>query len=403
MKKIASKHDMACLLHEKPFAGINGSGKHNNWSLSTDTGDNLLEPGETPYENAQFLLFLVAVIKAVDEYQDLLRISATSAGNDRRLGGNEAPPAIISMFIGDDLAEVLNSIEKGKGHTENERTAMEIGVSHLPRFVRDATDRNRTSPFAFTGNKFEFRMPGSYTSIAGVNTTLNTVVAESLRQFADELEKSNNFNADLHELIAKTIKAHKRIIFNGNNYSKEWLLEAEKRGLCNYSNSVQAFAHYLDKKNVELYERHGIYSEAEMISRNEVHFDKYCKILNIEALTLIEMLQKDIIPSSIEYQTTLAKAIHKKNKVDVSSMVEKELLETVSVLTNKLVDDLKKLEISLGEKDKIPDGLESAEFYRNIIFTQMEEMRECVDKLETLVDSELWRYPSYGEMLYSVK
>lgn len=402
MKKIASKHNMACLLHEKPFAAINGSGKHNNWSMATDTGVNLLEPGDTPHENAQFLLFLVAVIKAVDEHQDLLRICASGAGNDHRLGGNEAPPAIISMFIGQDLAEILYSIEFGEGHLNNKKKTMEIGVHNLPRFFRDSTDRNRTSPFAFTGNKFEFRMPGSYASIAGINTTLNTIVAESLCQFADELENSKTFNSDLDKLIQETIKKHRRIIFNGNSYLEEWVTEAEKRGLCNYSNSVEAFSHYLDEKNIELYEKHGIYSASEMHSRNEVHFDKYCKIVHIEALTMIEMIQKGIIPSTIEYQTKIAKAVIKKDKVSIDSSMEKALLERVSKLANKLDMELKTLEKSLNSKDGITNILELARFYRNTILMKMQDLRTIVDELETLVDASLWRYPSYGDMLYSV-
>ena len=297
MKTVARKHDLACILHEKPFANLNGSGKHNNWSLSTDTGVNLLEPGKSPYENAQFILFLVAVIKAVDENQDLLRISVASAGNDHRLGSNEAPPAIISIFLGEELEEILESMATGNKYKAKEKSRMELGVTTLPKFTRDSTDRNRTSPFAFTGNKFEFRMPGSTLSVAGPNTVINTIVAESLRQFADTLENAENFDEALNKLVVSTYKKHKRIIYNGNNYSKEWVEEAERRGLLNLVSSADSIPLYASKKNVELFVRHKVFSEKELVSRTEILLENYCKTINIEALTMNRIVKKDIFPA----------------------------------------------------------------------------------------------------------
>ena len=306
MKSIANKHGLACILHEKPFAGVNGSGKHNNWSISTDTGANLLEPGETPFENAQFLLFLLAVVKAVDDYQDLIRLSVVGAGNDHRLGANEAPPAIVSVFLGDELTEILSALEAGTDYHTKEKHQMEIGVTALPHFPKDTTDRNRTSPFAFTGNKFEFRMLGSSLSISGPNFTLNTIVAETLRIFADQLEQSDNFTKDLGILVKKTIKDHKRIVFNGNNYSDDWVEEAEKRGLSNLKTTVDALPTFISPKNVALFTTHGVLSEIEIRSRYEILLESYCKTLHIEALTMIDMVKKDIIPASISYQNDLA-------------------------------------------------------------------------------------------------
>lgn len=307
MKSIANKHGLACLLHEKPFAGVNGSGKHNNWSISTDTGVNLLEPGDTPSENAQFLLFLTAVIKAVDDYQDLLRVSVASAGNDHRLGANEAPPAIVSIFLGDELTEILKSIENDTSYIDKEKSPMEIGVRVLPKFFKDTTDRNRTSPFAFTGNKFEFRMLGSAFSIAGPNIVLNTIVAEELRQFADILENSSNFDEDLNTLIKNTIKAHNKIIFNGNNYSNDWVKEAEKRGLLNLKTTPDALPSFVNSKNVELFTKHHVLSETELYSRYEILLENYSKTIHIEALTMIDLVKKEIIPAVLGYQGEIAR------------------------------------------------------------------------------------------------
>lgn len=402
MKSIAVKHGLACLLHEKPFAGMNGSGKHNNWSLSTDTGVNLLEPGETPYENAQFLLFLVAVIKAVDEYQDLLRVSVASAGNDHRLGGNEAPPAIISMFVGDELAEILEVIEKGKIYKGQEHEEMEIGATVLPHFPKDTTDRNRTSPFAFTGNKFEFRMVGSTFSIAGPNFVLNTIIAEVLEGFADSLEKSKDFKKDLNVLIKKTIKEHKRIVFNGNNYSEEWVKEAKKRGLSNLKTTVDALPTFIDPKSIKLFTKHHVLEETEMYSRYEIVLEEYQKTLRIEALTLVDVVQKEIIPASVEYQNKLAKLlVSKKELAGIDSTLEETLLKKISSVSGCLVKRLEELENSLIEP-KEENVYEIAKFYRDVVAKNTAEVRLAIDELETLVGKRYWNLPTYAELLYSV-
>ncbi|MCL1958693.1 MAG: glutamine synthetase III, partial [Spirochaetes bacterium] len=335
MKSIANKHGLACLLHEKPFAGINGSGKHNNWSISTDTGINLLKPGKTPYENAQFLLFLVTVIKAVDEYQDLLRVSTASAGNDHRLGANEAPPAIVSVFLGEELTEILEAIESGANYKGKEKRHMEIGVTALPHFPKDSTDRNRTSPFAFTGNKFEFRMLGSSFSIAGPNIVLNTVIAEILREFADHLEKAKDFNSELAALIKNTFHEHKRIIFNGNNYSDEWVTEAEKRGLSNHKTTVEALPEFISPKSIELFTKHHVFTEAEIRSRYEILMEAYCKTIHIEALTMVDMVKSEIIPACIDYQNDLAKLLQRKKACsasagDFDASLEEQLLGNIA-------------------------------------------------------------------------
>jgi glutamine synthetase len=405
MKSIASKHGLACLLHEKPFAGINGSGKHNNWSISTDTGINLLNPGETPNDNAQFLLFLVAVIKAVDDYQDILRVSVASAANDHRLGANEAPPAIVSIFLGEELTEILEAIDSGKGYKNKEKQAMEIGVSVLPHFPKDTTDRNRTSPFAFTGNKFEFRMVGSTFSIAGPNFALNTIVAEVLRQFADELEKSKNFKADLAALIKKTVSEHKRIIFNGNNYAEEWVVEAEKRGLSNLKTTVDALPEFISKKNIELFEKHHVLSETEIHSRYEILLEAYCKTLNIEALTMVDMVKGAIIPASVDYQRELIDLLRQKktafgDNIDIS--LEEHLLNSITKLSGSLLKKLSALEDAILESREEREILAQAGFYRDRIFTAMSELRLIVDELETLVARKHWPFPTYGEILYSV-
>ena len=405
MRKVAAKHGMVCLLHEKPFAGVNGSGKHNNWSISTNTGKNLLDPGATPEQNAQFLLFLCAIIKAVDEYQDLLRISVASAGNDHRLGANEAPPAIISIFLGDELSAILDSIEKGVPYGKRKKEKMQIGVTVLPEFNKDATDRNRTSPFAFTGNKFEFRMLGSSESIACANVFLNTVVAEELSQFADALENAKDFNGELHELILKTIKEHKRIIFNGNGYDDSWVKEAEKRGLYNLKSTPEALAHILDKKNVEVFEKFGVYSKVELSSRYEIHNENYSKIINIEAETMLEMAKKDILPAASKFASKLAETISLKKTVcaECDASYEADMLKKVSALTTSIYAKAGQLESDTLEAKKISDAAKAAFFYREHVFASMNALRAVVDELEVIAPKELWPFPSYGDLLFSVK
>ena len=405
MQKVAKKHDMVCLLHEKPFAGVNGSGKHNNWSISTDTGVNLLEPGETPYENAQFLLFLCAVIKAVDEYQDMLRISVASAGNDHRLGANEAPPAIVSMFLGSDLSDILETIEDDREYDAKERDIMRIGVHTLPKFPKDTTDRNRTSPFAFTGNKFEFRMLGSASSISCANTVLNTTVAEELKQFADELEGAEDFEGALHDLIKKTIKEHKRIIFNGDGYDESWVAEAEKRGLSNLKTTPDALTHMLDKKNVDLFTSHKVFTLEEFAARHEVRLENYCKIINIEALTMLDMVRKDILPAMSGYSAQLGDAVAKKIAVlpDADCSYEKDSLKMLTALIGAAHRTVKKLEQDLLTSKSVDDMVELAEFYKSTILDDMRELRIAVDEMETVSSAEAWPYPSYGELLFGVR
>ena len=403
MKSIANKHGLACLLHEKPFAGVNGSGKHNNWSIQTDTGTNLLEPGETPSENAQFLLFLVAVIKAVDEYQDLLRVSVASAGNDHRLGANEAPPAIVSMFLGDELTEILEAIENGTDYHDKEKYQMEIGATVLPHFPKDTTDRNRTSPFAFTGNKFEYRMLGSTFSIAGPNFVLNTIVAEILCGFADSLEKSNNFTQDLATLIKNTIKKHKRIIFNGNNYSDEWVKEADKRGLSNLKTTVDALPTFILPKNVAVFTKHHVLTESEIDSRYEITLENYQKTIHIEALTMIDIVKKEIIPASIGYQNELASLLKRKKTIgEFESTLEEQLLKKISLLSTCMFEKLESLENSLLQTKSNDDCLALAKFYRDVVFNNMSELRLLVDELETVIAKKYWSLPTYAELLYSV-
>lgn len=403
LKSIANKHGLTCLLHEKPFAGVNGSGKHNNWSISTDTGVNLLEPGDTPYENAQFLLFLVAVIKAVDEYQDLLRVSVASAGNDHRLGANEAPPAIVSMFLGEELTKILEAIENGTDYHGEEKHQMEIGVTVLPHFPKDTTDRNRTSPFAFTGNKFEFRMLGSAFSIAGPNIVLNTAVAEVLREFADILEASEDFKGDLTKLIKKTIREHKRIIFNGNNYSDEWVQEAKKRGLSNLKTTVDALPAFISPKSIELFTRHHVFTEAEIRSRYEILLENYTKTLNIEALTMIDMVKKGIIPACISYQNEVMQLLNSKKAYDgYDCTLEEKLIGKLAGLSARLIKKLESLENDLLDAKSQGDALNLARFYRDRVFVSMSELRLVVDELETVVAKKYWPYPTYAEILYSV-
>ena len=404
MKKIASRHGLVCLLHEKPFAGVNGSGKHNNWSMCTDTGYNLLEPGKSPYENAQFLLFLCAVIKAVDEYQDLLRLSVASAGNDYRLGGNEAPPAIVSMFLGDELTEILEAIESKSSYSKREKVEMQIGVDVLPHFPKDTTDRNRTSPFAFTGNKFEFRMPGSTFSIAGPNMVLNTIVAEELSQFADLLEQASDFTAALNMLIRRTIREHKRIIFNGNNYTDEWVEEAERRGLLNLRTTPEALPLFAAEKNVRLFAKHCIFTETEIRSRMEILLDNYIKTIQIESLTMVELVKKEILPAIIAYTRELsAAALDKRSlsaEIDIS--VELDTVRRLSSLAACIKADAEKLESALVEVRTHPTAAEQASFCRATVFVAMQELRTVVDEAETLVSAKHWPFPTYGELLYGI-
>ena len=403
MKKIAGKYGLSCLLHEKPFAGINGSGKHNNWSISTNTGANLLEPGDSPSENAQFLLFLAAVIKAVDDYQDLLRVSVSTAGNDHRLGANEAPPAIVSVFLGDELTAILEAIENGKAYDPKAKTEMEIGVHVLPRFPKDTTDRNRTSPFAFTGNKFEFRMLGSAQSISDPNMILNTIIAEELAQFAHILEGAEDFTKALNDLIKETISNHKRIIFNGNNYSEEWITEAESRGLLNLRSAVEALPYFISQKNVDLFTKHKIFTESEIHSRYEVLMETYYKTINIEALTMLDMVSKDILPAAVSYMKDLSETAVAKKALspDLNCDLESSLLSHLSSLSGSLYKSAKKLEEDLlGVTGDTAE--EQGKYYRDVIFADMQELRGFGDEIEALVGEKYLSYPTYGELLFSV-
>lgn len=404
MKKIAIKHGLICILHEKPFAGVNGSGKHNNWSMSTNTGANLLEPGKTPAENAQFLLFLSAVIKGVDEYQDLLRISAASAANDHRLGANEAPPAIVSMFLGTELTAILDAIENDKLYSSDSKKVMELGVDVLPNFPMDSTDRNRTSPFAFTGNKFEFRMLGSAFSISGPNVVLNTVVAEELSQFAEELENATDFKAALNALIKKTIKAHKRIISNGNNYSEEWPIEAANRGLLNLKTTPEALPYFIAPKNIALYKKHNVFTETEVHSQYEIQLENYSKTIYIEALTMVDMVKKDIIPSVASYIKELAETANaaKTLSADINCEFEIAMVSKLSTLTNLLYKKVNVLDDSVIKAKDIEDALELAQFYNETVFMAMQELRAIADEIETLVGEKYWPYPTYGALLFNI-
>ena len=402
MKKVARRHGLICLLHEKPFEGVNGSGKHNNWSIATDSGENLFSPGTTPMENAQFLLFLTAVIKAVDDHQDLLRAIVASAGNDHRLGANEAPPAIMSIYVGDELEAILKAIKDGKPYTGNGSKKMSIGVDVLPAIPKDSTDRNRTSPFAFTGNRFEFRSVGSNLSISGPNTILNAILADSLSKFADELEKAENFDKELQNLIKREITAHWRILFNGNGYGEEWIKEAEKRGLKNFRTTPDAMAHYLDKKNIELFKQTGIYSEVEMKSHYDVKLEKYCQILNIEVGTMIEMVNKDIEPSALNFLNKLTDT-YSKMPADLPFEYGKKQIKKVSALLNELEQKKQKLDelhIQAQEKTEL---MEKAQNYAKKILPAMEDLRSSGDLLEELLGQEYKPYPSYEDLLFSVQ
>ena len=405
MKTIAQKHGMACLLHEKPFAGVNGSGKHNNWSLSTDTGMNLLEPGDTPAENAQFLTFLVAVIKAVDDYQDLLRVSVASAGNDHRLGANEAPPAVVSIFLGEELQGVLDAIESGKVYEGMKHVDMEIGVSALPHFKKDTTDRNRTSPFAFTGNKFEFRMLGSSLSIAGPNIVLNTIVAQALDDFATRLEKASDFKAELNALIKEEIIKHKRIIFNGNGYDDEWIAEAEKRGLSNLKSTVDALPEFVSDKSIAVFTKYNVFTETELHSRYEILLENYYKTINIEALTMIDMVKKGIFQSVLKYQEELSKVMATKKSLGAQfdTTMESSLLEKISNISAAIYNNLSSLEEAVDDvKNHASTALEEARYYRDVIFERMNALRVYVDQAEVIVGKDYWTYPTYEDMLYSI-
>lgn len=404
MKIVAQNHGLCCLLHEKPFEGVNGSGKHNNWSLSTDTGVNLLEPGNSPFENAQFLLFLCAVLKGVDEYQDLLRASVASAGNDQRLGSSEAPPAIISIYLGNELTDILSAIENGIKYGGKTQTSLEIGVHTLPKFQKDNTDRNRTSPFAFTGNKFEFRMVGSNLSIACPNIMLNTIVAEELSQFADILENCTNFNDTLNKLIAKTIKEHKRIIFNGNNYSEEWIKEAEKRGLYNLKTSTDAIPHLIDKKNIDLFKKHRVYTTAEIKSRHDILLQNYCRVLYVEAKVMLDMSKKQIIPAVTKYIKNLSETATSKKQIspNIDCSLEIKLVTLLSRLSSQLYDKVVALEDTISKIHDYPDPSKRSIFYRDNVTPIMKEIRSIADKIEENTDKEIWPYPTYSDILYSV-
>ena len=409
MKKVAARHGMECLLHEKPFAGVNGSGKHNNWSLGTDTGINLLSPGETPYENAQFLLFLCAVIQAVDDYQDLLRLSVATAGNDHRLGANEAPPAIISVFLGDELTAILDAIKNDTPYQGTQEVKMKLGVHALPRFSRDTTDRNRTSPFAFTGNKFEFRSLGSSNSIACCNIMLNSAVAESLRQYADELEKDvaegKDFETSLHDLIKRVITEHERILFDGNGYGEEWVKEAtEVRGLSNLRTTADAMPHLLDKKNMDMLKRHKVFTESEMHSRCEIMLENYVKTVNIEGLTMVDMVRKNYLPAIERYLFRLAQTTSLMREVSSNVKCEYEVstMERLSELTDSILESVKALEEALSEFKTLENVFRSSEFVRDVMLPRMDTLRKYVDEAEMLTSQRDWPFPSYGQLLFSV-
>ncbi len=406
MQKVAAKHGLVCLLHEKPFAGVNGSGKHNNWSMATNTGINLLAPGATPYENAQFLLFLCAVIKAVDDYQDLLRISVATAGNDHRLGANEAPPAVVSMFLGDELTEVLEAIETGNPYKGAAKTQLKLGVDVLPKFNRDTTDRNRTSPFAFTGNKFEFRMLGSSNSIACANIMLNAAVAESLKVYADRLEGVADFETALHEMIKKTIKDHKRIIFNGNGYDEAWIKEAtEQRGLCNYRTTPDCIPHVLDKKNVDMLVGHKVFTEAELKSRCEIQLENYCKTVVIEANTMVNMAKTLIAPAVEAYAADVAKAVAAKRLVDANlpCKYESKLIKNLSALTDRIASCIEELEMALQELHEAKDVVDEANAIRDNVLEKMNALRIACDEAELLTAKKYWPFPTYSDLLFGVK
>ena len=402
MKKVALRHGLVCLLHEKPFAGVNGSGKHNNWSISANDGQNLLDPGSNPKENIQFLTFLAAILKAVDDYADLLRLSVASAGNDHRLGANEAPPAIISVFVGSELQQIIDALETGKMIKKNEKQEFVIGVEALPNFPKDTTDRNRTSPFAFTGNKFEFRSLGSSENIACTNCILNTIVADSLKKFADRLEKADNFAEELNSLLVETIKEHKRIIFNGNGYDSSWLEEAARRGLPNYPSTVDAVPHYTDEKNVQMFEMFKVYTRTELQSRTEIALENYSKVINIEALTMLEMAKKQILPAGLEFAKSLSEAVAVKNESGIDASLEKKLANRVTALNIGISDAIDELDAKLIGAGSAGGVQDTAVYYRRVVFASMQSLRAVADELETITPEKLWPFPTYGDLLFRV-
>ena len=402
LKKVAARHGLVCLLHEKPFAGVNGSGKHDNWSLATDTGENLLKPGSTPSQNAQFLLFLAAFIKGVDEYQEMLRCCVSYPGNDHRLGGNEAPPAIISIFLGDELTAILDAIIQGTEYVDITKKKLTIGVDTLPEIPQDTTDRNRTSPLAFTGNKFEFRMLGSSQSIASPNTVLNTIMAEELGQFADILEQAEDFNAALQALLHNTFKAHQRIIFNGNGYDESWAEEAKRRGLSNRRDTVDSMPAYIDAKNISLFTKHDVFSEAEMRARYGIHLENYCKITAIEANTLLTMIRRSIFPAVSRYTGELAETVQRKKALYLDCAAETELLQQLSGLNNELYDTARAMDKALEEAPASEGDIESARYYRDVVYALEYKASHLVNTLETYTSAEFWPYPTYADILFSV-
>ncbi|MBQ3918167.1 MAG: glutamine synthetase type III, partial [Oscillospiraceae bacterium] len=402
MKKLALKHGLVCLLHEKPFAGVNGSGKHNNWSMNTNFGENLLDPGDSPKDNIQFLTFLIAIIKAVDEYADLLRLSVASASNDHRLGANEAPPAIISIFMGSEIQQILDALETGEMIKSNESQEFVIGVEALPNFPKDNTDRNRTSPFAFTGNKFEFRSLGSSDTISCTNTILNTIVANSLREFADRLEGSTDFKKDLNTVLCETLKKHKRVIFNGNGYDASWVEEAARRGLPNYVSTVDAMPHYTDDKNVKLFESFRVYSRTELQARTDALLENYSRTINIEALTMLDMAKKQILPTGIRYASELAKAVNEKKAAGIDASLEIKLASRVSEICSSLDDAVNELDSLVIAACDIKDILGSARYYRDTIFSSMQSLRAVADELEMNVPEDMWPFPTYGDLMFRV-
>ena len=404
LKTVAERHGLVCLLHEKPFAGVNGSGKHDNWSLQTDTGENLLKPGKTPSQNAQFLLFLAAFIKGADEYQDMLRCCVAYPGNDRRLGGNEAPPAIVSVFLGDELTAILDSIIQGTEYVDVTKRRLEIGVDTLPEIPQDTTDRNRTSPLAFTGNKFEFRMLGSSQSIASPSAVMNTIMTEELEQFADMLEKAEDFQSALQTLLHDTFAAHQRIIFNGNGYSDEWVVEAKRRGLCNMGNTVDALPAYINEKNVAMFSRHGVLTRDELEARYNIHLENYCKVMTIEGNTLLDMTRRQILPAVSKYSDELATALfHKKNcGISLSAKMEENTLRKLADLSGKLYDTCDALERAISKAPAMDGGIKAACYYRDEVDARRQKASALINQLETITSAQHWPFPSYADILFSV-
>jgi glutamine synthetase len=402
MKKVANRHGLVCLLHEKPFAGINGSGKHNNWSMATNDGQNLLDPGKTPHDNEQFLLFLATVIQAVDEYADLLRVSTANPGNDHRLGANEAPPAIISIFLGEQLTDILKQIENGGAKSSKVGGELKLGVTTLPALPKDSTDRNRTSPFAFTGNKFEFRMVGSSASIAGPNTTLNTIVAEILSRIATRIEKAKDIDTEVQTIVTEIVKKHKRVIFNGNNYTDEWVKEAEKRGLPNITSTVAAIPVFISEKSIKVHEKHAVLSKEELHSRYEISLENYTKTVNIEALTMLEIAKRQILPASITFAGKVASTITSLESVSAKSKAAEKLLSELVTTIDSFGKNIDALESALSKLKHEDSALKQAQYYRDVIFVAMGKLRVDGDKLETMVDADIWQLPTYTDLLFNI-